>query len=133
MKVFQSIFQKLKKFFGKSEIPYTLNEKNILRELEQVRHDFSILEMEITRLEADNKVFLQFCKDTLIDKIKYIDSNSKLLISHDDQLIELTRLITQHAECINSFIMQYQEHLIDTTAHSVEVEIVSVETERKDN
>ncbi len=131
MKLFRNILQKLKKFFGKSETLSISSEIDVLRELEQIRHDFSILEKEITRLEADNKVFLQFCKDTLIDKIRYIDSNTKLLVSHDDQIIELNRLLTQHAECINSFLMQYQEHLVDTTAHSVEVDIIVTDVEKK--
>ncbi len=59
---------------------------------------------------------------------------TKIANSNNTKFDEINKLINQHADTINSFLLNYKSHIIDPEAHSSSEEVeVSSKVNRKDN
>lgn len=115
----------LKTFKSNAVVPYD--------DSQIIRAEMEILEKELDRIREDQKVILEFCRDSLIKKVKQIDVLSKNILVLDEKIEDSNGIITQHANVINDFIAKYREHLADTQAHSYEPEYELESKDRKDN
>lgn len=106
---------------------------NSIDEVLVVRADIAILQKELLRMQDDQKVILTFCKDTLLSKIKQIDAMSKAILNQEEQIIEVNKLINQHADAINNFLENYKKHILDSSAHTNLDTSKPVKKQRSDN
>ncbi len=92
--------------------------KKSIDEVLVIRADIAILQKELLRMQNDQSVILTFCKDTLLSKMKQVDVMSKAILNQEEQIIEVNKLINQHADAINNFLENYKKHIMDSAAHT---------------
>lgn len=79
--------------------------------------EIDLLKKEIYRLQEDQKVLVVFCKDSLLGKIKQIDTLQKNIVLLDNQIVKVNEIINQHADAINALIENYKKHIMNPYAH----------------
>jgi Mg2+ and Co2+ transporter CorA len=120
----------LKKFFLSIKSVF---KQEIVESTQSTQIELDQLKKELKVMQDDQKVLVNFCKDTLLSKVKKIDFMHKTLASHEEQLVEYNKLINQHADAINSFLENYKKHIMDPAAHNLDEVSENKHKQRKDN